>query len=49
MEAVQDSTDRRMNKEEVEYTYNGILLRHKKEQTVSTCNYMDGAREYNAK
>jgi len=43
------SINRKMDKEEVIYIYNVILLNHKKEGNLSTCHNMDGAREYNVK
>ena len=36
-----------MDKEDVEYLYNEILLSHKK--NLAICNNMDGSREYHAK
>ena len=36
-----------MDKENVVYTYNGILLSHKKEWDLAICNNMDGSRGYN--
>ena len=33
-----------MNKEDVFYTYNGILLGDKKECKIAICNNMDGTR-----
>ena len=38
-----------MNREEVAYIYNGILLSHQKEWNLAICNNMDGARMYYAK
>ena len=34
-----------MDKEDVAYTYNEILLSHKKEWDLSICNNTDGARK----
>ena len=39
------SNDRGMDKEDVVHTYNGILLRHKKEQNNAICSNMDGPRD----
>jgi len=49
MEATQVSTDRWMNKEDVEHLYDWILLSHKKERNPDTSNNMDVPRGYNAK
>ena len=49
MEATQASTDKWIDKEGVVYTHNGILLGHKKEQSLAISNNMDRCREYNAK
>ena len=38
-----------MDKEDVIYIYNEILLSHKKEWKLAICNNMNGAREYYAK
>jgi len=38
-----------MDKGGVEYIHNGMLLSHKKEQTIAICDDMDGAREHNTK
>ena len=35
-----------MDKEEVVHICDGILLGHKKERSLNTCNNMDGPREY---
>ena len=39
------SIDRGTDKEDVVHTYNGILLRHKKEQNSVICSNMDGPRD----
>ena len=44
MEATQVTIGRWMDREDI----NGISLSHKKEWNLAMCNYMDGAREYNA-
>lgn len=41
--------DRCMDKEDVVYIDNGVLLSHKKEWNLAICNNMDGPREYYAK
>ena len=46
MEATWVSINGGMDKEEVVHIYNGILLGHKKEQNLATCNNMDGPRGY---
>ena len=38
-----------MDKEEVVYIYNGVLLSDQKEWNLAICNYMDGTRGYYAK
>ena len=38
-----------MDKEDVIYIYNGLLLNHKKEWKFAICNNMDGPRGYYAK
>ena len=38
--------DRGMDKEDVVYMYNVILLRHKKEQNNALCSNMDEFRDY---
>ena len=43
------SISRRMDKEDVVYIYNGILLSHKKEWSLAICDNMSGARGYYAK
>ena len=40
---------KRMDKGDVVYTYNRILLSHKKEGNIAIRNNMDGSREYNVK
>ena len=39
------SIDREMDKEDVEHTYNGMLLSHKKEWNNVICSNMDGPRD----
>ena len=41
--------NRWMDKDDVTYTYNGILLSHKKEWHLTICNNMHGPRGYYAK
>ena len=41
--------DRWMDKEEVVYIYNGILLSHPKEWNNAICSNMDGPRDYHGK
>ena len=43
------STDRWMDKEDVIYIHNGILLSHKKEWNKAICSNMDGPRDYHTK
>ena len=43
------SIDRGMDKEDVVHTYNGILLRHEKEQNNDICSNMDGPRDHHTK
>ena len=38
-----------MDKEDVVYICNGILLSHKKEWNIAICNNMDGPKEYHTK
>ena len=38
-----------MNKEDVVYMYNGILLSHKKAWIKTICSNMDGPRDYHTK
>ena len=38
-----------MDKVDVVYMYNGILLSHKKEQNNAICSNMDGPRNYHTK
>ena len=38
-----------MDKEDVVYLYNGILLTHKKEWNNAICSNMDGPRDYHTK
>ena len=42
MEATYMSLNRWMDKEDMIYMYNGILLSHKKEQNSAICSNMDG-------
>ena len=46
MEATTMSIDRWMNKEDVVYICNGILLSHKKEWKNAICSNTDGPRDY---
>ena len=43
---VKNSTDRRMDKEDVVHIYKGILLSHKKERNWVICRDVDGSRDY---
>ena len=43
------SISRRMDKEDVVYIYNGILLSHKEEWNNAICSYMGGPRDYHTK
>ena len=38
-----------MDKDDVVYMYNGILLSHKKEQNNAICSNVDGPRDYHTK
>ena len=49
MESTQMSIDRWMDKEDVVYIHNGILLSHKKEWNNAICSNMDGPRGYHVK
>ena len=49
MEAAQVPINSWMDKEDVVYIYNRILLSHKKEWNFATCNNMDGSGVYYAK
>ena len=49
MERAQMSIDGWMDKEEVVYVYNGVLLGNEKEWTLAICNYVDGTGGYYAK
>ena len=42
MERAQMSIDGWMDKEDVVYTYNGVLLGNQKEWNLAICNYVDG-------
>ena len=41
--------NRGMDKEDVVYRYNGILLSHKKEQNCALCRNVDGPRDCHTK
>ena len=43
------SINKLMDKVDVVYMYNGILLSHKKEQNNAICSNMDGPRNYHTK
>ena len=43
------SIDRGMDKEDVVYIYNGIILSCKKEWNNASCSNMDGHRDYHTK
>ena len=45
MEATETS-NRGMDKEDVVYIYNGILLSHKNKQNNAICSHMDGPRDH---
>ena len=49
MERAQMSIDGWMDKEDVAYTYNGVLLGNQKEWNLAICNYVDVTREYHSK
>ena len=49
MEAAQVSISRWVDKTTMGHLHNGILLGHKKEESFTLCNSMDGPGEYNAK
>ena len=49
MEVTQMSTNRWMDKEEVVYIHNGILLSHKREWNNAICSNTDGPRDYHTK
>ena len=49
MEAMWMSTDRVIDKDDVVYTYNGILLSHEKEWNNVICSNIDGNRDYHTK
>ena len=48
MEAAQVPINRWLDKEEVVYINNAILLSKKKEWSIAICSNMDGPREYYA-
>ena len=43
------SIDRWMDKKDVVYVHNGIILNHKKEWNNAICSNMDGTRDYHPK
>ena len=49
METTQVSINRQMDKEDVVYIRNGILLSHKKEWSNVISSKMDGPRDYHTK
>ena len=49
LEATQVSINRWMDKKDMVYIYNGILLSHKKEWNNAICSNMDGPRDYHTK
>ena len=49
VETTQMAINRRRDKQNVVYTYNGILFSHKKEWNNAICNNMDGPRDYHTK
>ena len=49
MEATQVPINRWMDKEDVVYIYNGILLSHEKEWNNAICSNIDGPRDYHTK
>ena len=49
MERAQMATDGWMDKEDMVYTYNGVLLGNQKEWNIDICNYVDGTGGYYAK
>ena len=49
MERAHMSIDGWMDKEDVVYIYNGVLLGNQKEWNLAICNYVDGAGGYYAK
>ena len=49
MERAQMSVDRWMEKEDVVYIYNGLLLGNPKEWNLAICNNVDGTKGYHAK
>ena len=49
MEVAQLSTEGWMDKEDVVYIYNGVLLGNQKEWNLAICNYVDGTGGYYAK
>ena len=49
METMKMSISRWMEKEDVVFTYNGILLSLKKDRNNAICNNMDATRDYHTK
>ena len=49
MERAQMSINGWVDKEEVVYLYNGVLLGNQKEWNLAICNYVDGTGGYSAK
>ena len=49
MEAAKMSINRGLDKEDVLYTYNGILFGYKKEWNYAICSNMDGSGDYHTK
>ena len=49
MEKAQMSIDEWMDKEDVVYTYNGVLLGNQKKWNLAICNYVDGTGGYYVK
>ena len=49
MERTQMSINGWIDKEDVVYIYNGVLLFIQKEWNLAICNYVDGTRGYYAK
>ena len=45
MERAQMSSDRWMDKDNVVYIYNGVLLSNQKEWNLVICNYVDGTED----
>ena len=49
MERAQMPIDGWMDKEDIVYIYNGVLLGNQKEWNLAICNYVDGTGEYYVK